>query len=80
MPRILDIDILAIGNMQIESTLLKIPHPGISERKFVLKPWSDIAPEFILPNSRSTIANLFDDSADTSEIRMVLILDKEDMI
>ena len=80
MPRILDIDILAIGDLQIKTASLEIPHPGISERKFVLKPWSDIAPEFTLPNSSQTISDLLENSADISEVRMVLILDKEDMI
>ena len=80
MPRILDIDILAIGDLQIHSELLEIPHPGISERKFVLKPWSDIAPEFTLPDSFQTISDLLKNTADCSEVRMVLILDKEGMV
>ena len=80
MPRILDIDILAIGNMRIQSTLLKIPHPGIPDRKFVLRPWRDIAPEFILPNYTQTISDLLIDSTDPSDIRMVLVLDKDGMI
>ena len=80
MPRILDIDILAIGSMQIQSTLLIIPHPGIPERKFVLKPWSDVAPKFILPNSLKTISDLLLNTTDSSEVRMLLVLDKEGMI
>ena len=80
MPRILDIDILAIGNMQIQSTLLIIPHPGIPERKFVLRPWNDVAPKFILPNSLQTVSDLLVNTADASEVRMVLVLDKEGMI
>ena len=80
MPRILDIDILAIGDLQIHSELLEIPHPGISERKFVLKPWSDIAPEFTLPDSSQTVSDLLENRADNLEVRMVLIFDKEGMI
>ena len=80
MPRILDIDILAIGDMQIQTPLLKIPHPGASERNFVLKPWNDISPQFIIPNSTETISDLLENSTDLSEIRMVLILDEENMI
>ena len=80
MPRILDIDILAIGSMQIQSKLLIIPHPGIPERKFVLKPWSDVAPKFILPNSLKTVSDLLINTTDSSEVRMVLVLDKEGMI
>ena len=78
MPRILDIDILAIGDLQIHSELLEIPHPRISERKFVLKPWNDIAPNFQLPESSATIADLLEKTEDDSQVRMVLILDKED--
>ena len=75
MPRILDIDILAIGNMQIQSASLTIPHPGISERKFVLKPWIDISPAFILPNFSVTVSDLLVNTDDSSDVRMVLILD-----
>ena len=75
--RILDIDILAIGDLQIQSESLKIPHPGISERKFVLKPWSDIAPGFTLPDLSQTVSDLLENTADCSKVRMVLILDKE---
>ena len=77
MPRILDIDILAIGDLQIHSGLLEVPHLRISERKFVLKPWKDIAPNFRLPESSTTIADLLDNTEDDSQVRMVLILDKE---
>ena len=79
MPRILDIDILVIGNLQIQTVLLEIPHPGISERKFVLKPWRDIAPEYTLPNSSVTVSDLLVNTIDSSDLRMVLILDKEGM-
>jgi len=78
MPRILDIDILAIGDLQIHSGLLEVPHLRISERKFVLKPWKDIASNFRLPESSATIADLLDNTKDDSQVRMVLILDKED--
>ena len=80
MPRILDIDILAIGDLQIHSPLLEIPHPRISERKFVLKPWSDIAPAFTLPDSAQSVFDLLKNTTDISEVRMVLIFDKEGMI
>ena len=80
MPRILDIDILAIGNLKIQSVSLEIPHPRISERKFVLKPWTDIAPEFTLENYSVTVSELLENTVDSSEVNMVLILDKNGMI
>ena len=78
MPRILDIDILAIGDLQIHSELLEVPHPRISERKFVLKPWKDIAPNFQLPESSATISDLLNKTEDDSQVRRVLIVDKAD--
>lgn len=47
-PRIIDIDLLYYGEMVIESDFLTIPHPRIEERKFVLVPLSEIAPEFTI--------------------------------
>jgi len=47
-PRIIDIDLLYYGEMVIESDFFTIPHPGIEERKFVLVPLSEIAPEFTI--------------------------------
>ncbi len=49
-PRIIDIDILFFGETSIVSDFLVIPHPGISERKFVLKPLNEIAPDFRFNN------------------------------
>ncbi len=80
MPRTLDVDILAMGDLLIRSNLLHVPHPRITERKFVLKPWNDIAPEFILPNINKNINELLKNTKDRSSIRMLLMLDKEDSI
>ena len=79
MPRVLDIDILAIGNLQIHTGFLEIPHAGIVERKFVLKPWNDIAPQFKVPGQNALVSEILENTNDNSDIRMVLILDKEDM-
>ena len=80
MPRILDIDILAIGDLEIHSGLLEIPHGGISERIFVLKPWNDIAPKFIVPGQNTMVSEILENTDDDSDVRMVLIFDKEGMI
>lgn len=47
-PRIMDIDLLYYGEIFIVTDFLTIPHPKIEERKFVLVPLSEIAPEFII--------------------------------
>ena len=50
-PRPVDIDILYFGDEIIESEILEIPHPKIGERKFVLLPLSEIAPDIKLGGS-----------------------------
>ena len=55
MPRIIDIDILAYKGKIFKNKILTIPHPKAKLRKFVLKPWNDIAPNFILPNENKSI-------------------------
>lgn len=52
-PRTLDLDLLLYGAEVIDTDRLKVPHPGIAERNFVLYPLSDIAPELVLPDGRS---------------------------
>jgi len=66
-PRPLDLDILlydhsASGNsIEIDSTDLKVPHPGIQERDFVLKPLSEISgSQYVHPLINQTIAELHD--------------------
>ena len=46
----------------------------------MLKPWSDIAQKFTLTDSSQTVSDLLENTVDLSEVRMVLILDKEGMI
>ena len=46
--RPIDIDILCCGLEIIETSKLVVPHPHIKERKFVLKPWSDIDSDYIM--------------------------------
>ncbi len=48
-PRTLDLDLLLFGDATIDDARLKVPHPGISERAFVLHPLYEIAPDLTLP-------------------------------
>lgn len=48
-PRIIDLDIIALGRVRMETPELRIPHPGAGLRNFVLRPLADIAPTLDLP-------------------------------
>ena len=60
-PRIIDLDILFYGNLVINEVNLKIPHPDIKNRFFVLKPLSDIAPRLVHPIFKKTIKQMLKD-------------------
>lgn len=62
-PRTIDIDILFYGNEFFVSNDLTIPHPLLHERIFVLKPLSEIAPDFIHPALGETINKIYKDLA-----------------
>lgn len=46
-PRTLDVDILVIEGLEIHEEDLEIPHPRLRERRFVLEPLRDLAPELV---------------------------------
>ena len=45
--RVIDIDILLLGNLRIETEGLRVPHPLMGERDFVMVPLKEIAPEIV---------------------------------
>lgn len=57
-PRTLDLDLLLYGAEIIDTDRLKVPHPGIAERNFVLYPLAELSPELVLPDGRSVQALL----------------------
>ncbi|MFM1886456.1 MAG: hypothetical protein RL026_1613 [Pseudomonadota bacterium] len=48
-PRVIDLDLLAHGNLVYDTPRLRLPHPGIPSRNFVLYPLADLAPTLDLP-------------------------------
>ena len=57
-PRTIDIDILLFGNFVIDQPGLKIPHPALAQRRFVLEPLAEIAPEAVHPQLGKTAREL----------------------
>ena len=77
-PRPIDIDILTIDNLIMDSPGLTLPHSNIHERKFVLKPWSDIAPNYIVSKLDKTVDQLLNEVNGKSE--SVILLDEEKIV
>jgi len=57
-PRPIDIDILFYGDQVVETPKLVIPHPGLTERAFVLIPLAEIAPDLVHPVNGKTAEEL----------------------
>ena len=68
--RIIDIDILFIDDLIIESENLCIPHEFIAKRKFVLQPMCEIAPGFIHPKLNKTISQLLEECIDDEKVNV----------
>lgn len=67
-PRILDIDILLYGEETIATPELQVPHPRMRERRFVLVPLAEIAPEVRHPSWHATARELLAATSDRSEV------------
>ncbi len=57
-PRPLDLDLIAFGAETRATPELVLPHPRASQRRFVLEPLGEIAPELVLPGQGKTVAQL----------------------
>ncbi|MDX1680862.1 MAG: 2-amino-4-hydroxy-6-hydroxymethyldihydropteridine diphosphokinase [Akkermansiaceae bacterium] len=55
-PRVIDLDLLYVGEEQQATDELELPHPRIAQRRFVLQPLVDIRPHMVLPGEVETVA------------------------
>lgn len=70
-PRAMDLDILFYGELIMSDDALVIPHPRLHERRFVLRPLSGIAPEFIHPVLKQSVAELLAALKSTERVTLV---------
>ncbi len=66
--RSLDLDILLYDDIVIDEPQLRIPHPRMAERRFVLEPLAEIAPELIHPVLRKSIRDLLASCPDPAQV------------
>lgn len=59
-PRTIDIDILLFGNATINTTELTVPHPAMHQRRFVLAPLAEIAPDVKIPGFKRSARELLE--------------------
>lgn len=59
--RLIDIDLIFFDDQVIELPGLKIPHPLMHKRQFVLEPLSEIAPEIVHPLLHKTVREMFEE-------------------
>jgi len=59
-PRLIDLDILLFGDSVVNEKSLTIPHPAMHERKFVLEPLAEIAPQAVHPVLKQRVRDLLE--------------------
>ncbi len=67
-PRVIDLDLLFYNQEIVKARPLKIPHPELHKRRFVLEPLAEIAPNLIHPVKGSTIESLLGKLVDDKKV------------
>jgi len=67
-PRNIDLDLLLYGDEQRESEYLMLPHPRMHQRRFVLEPLAELAPQLLHPTIGKSIRQLLDELEEESVV------------
>lgn len=70
-PRKIDVDILLFGEQVVDSPQLAIPHPAMHQRRFVLEPLAEIAPEAHHPLFKKSVRELLAELPDWQIVRRI---------
>jgi len=70
--RVIDLDLLYFGAVTIDSALIKLPHPRMHRRRFVLAPLAEIRGDLRLPGRNVSVAELLDQLQDPAAARRAL--------
>ena len=70
-PRSIDLDLLLHGNQQVKTAQLMLPHPRMQDRKFILIPLVEIAPDIIHPTLGQSAKELLAHTTDTNAVKLI---------
>ena len=66
--RQIDIDLLYLGQMKIDTAKVQLPHPRMHSRRFVLQPLADIRPDLVLPRQAKTVRELLAQLSESTKV------------